>query len=240
MINEKQLISNYSYFWSSILPLQKIFQRKVNLESKSIGSSFLESNITGRRRSYISQVSFWVYLYSKKYNINILCNRYEKSIEDEIEKLCSKQFELYNKKIENLNKELSVYEWDEIYELARRLYKFFEVFHKGEDIEFNPEFKGCGFLDDCYGDILVNGCLYEIKMVDRNFRINDFQQILTYCSLNNISKQHDITKICILNPRAGKYFDAKLDDLSIMISGKDKSILYHEIMVFLTGDGISK
>lgn len=240
MISEKQLVSNYSFFWKSILPLQKIFQRKVNLEKCKTGDKFLESTIIGRRRSYISHVSFWVYFYSLKYKTNIISEKFDKRTEDKIESLCSKQFDEYNRGIENINAKLSMKEWNEIYKLAQRLYKFFDDLYENKNIEFNPRFKGCGFLDDCYGDILVGDCLYEIKMIDRNFRVNDFQQILTYCSLNSISKQYNINKVCILNPRSGEYFKADLDNLCIMISGKNKSKLFHEIIDFLTGGGISK
>lgn len=241
MINEKQLVNNYSSFWKSILPLQNIFQRKVNLDNKNTNDGFLKSDIVGRRRSYISQVSFWTYIYAINNNLNISNNKFDKDTENQIEELCSKQFDFYNKTIKDINKQLTKSEWDEIYELSKRLYKFFnDKYIKSEDIIFNPKFKGCGFLDDCCGDILIDGCLYEIKMVNRNFRVIDFQQILTYCSLNNLSKEYKIDRICMFNPRAGKYFVCDLNSFCIMISGKDKSILLHEIIDFFTGGGISK
>ncbi len=241
MINEKQFISNYNSFWDSVAPLQTIFQRKVRLDVQKTGEKPIRSTISGRRRSYISFVAQSLFMYAIKHDIELsISNRLSIDIESDIEKKSFLQFKYYSIEIPDLRSFLTNSEWIEIYNIAIRTLNFFKSRMNDTPIEFNPHFRGCGFVDTCYGDVYLDNCLYEIKMVDRNFRNIDFRQILTYCCLNKLSKRYVIERVNLYNPVHGVYFETNLNEFCYMISGKNENELLEEICSFMSGGSISK
>lgn len=241
MISEKQFISHYDSFWKDKLPFQNIFQRKINLEAENMEIGYLKSSIIGRRRSYLSQVAFMVYKFSVEKDIDLLKRKLSAKQQENIEKICHEQFKHYALEIHNINICLSNIEWNEVYELAKRLFIFYNKICLNQNVIFSPQFCGCGVVNQCYGDIFVGNCLYEIKMVDRNFRLSDIRQLLIYCVLNNIQgNKYDITEVCLLNPRSGKYFKKSINDFSIMLSGKEYLELSNDICDFITQEIIEE
>lgn len=240
MIGEKYFINNYSFFWESHLPMTNFFLRKMNTDLFEKQDEFLESKTNGRRRSLLSQVGFEIFGEAVRNKADIDSALVEDRFK-EIEEKCRVQLlELEDEDITHLLKKLDEYEINESVELAKRLDKYFSTHENLQEIIINPRFKGCGFIDFCYGDIVANNTLYEIKMVDRNFRSIDCRQLLTYCALNYMSNDYTIKNIGIYNPRRGKYFKISLDRFTLMISGKPSSVLLGEIIEFISGGGVSK
>jgi hypothetical protein len=88
-------------------------------------------------------------------------------------------------------------------------------------------------LDSCYGDVLAQNTLYEVKIVDRKLRSTDIRQLLIYCALNYNSRQFDIQAVSILNPRRGVEYIFKLERLTERIANRTPADLFHEITDFL-------
>jgi hypothetical protein len=123
---------------------------------------------------------------------------------------------------------------DEVVELARRLETRLLVEPRAKPLLIQPRFKGCGLLDSCYGDVLSEDCLFELKTVDRNLRSADLRQLLVYCALNHESQQYIIDSIAVLNVRRGIEFCFRIDDLMAKIARKTSAEVFHEITEFLS------
>ena len=119
--------------------------------------------------------------------------------------------------------------------LADRLESYFRNHPKERPIVVQPQFKGCGVLDSCFGDLITPGHLYELKMGDRNLRSSDIKQALTYCTLNYFSCQYEFANIVILNPRRGSEYTFDIEELASWISGRTAAELFHDIREFLYG-----
>ncbi|MEZ9426390.1 hypothetical protein AB4186_23920 [Vibrio lentus] len=99
----------------------------------------------------------------------------------------------------------------------------------------DPEFNGCGYINDAKGDILIDNTLIEIKSGERNFSIYDIRQVLVYCALNSYSKNRKkIEKIELFNPRMGISFSEDIDNLCRDLSSLSSQELYSEIEGFIT------
>lgn len=233
MISEKFFINNYQDLWNSFLPLARIFQRNINQNlERSKGIRLPELVLKGKRKSYLSYVSFNLlkeYLIKK----STLLNTVDKK---NIEESCQEIFKVYLFEDEKINEKLIDKEWEIINDLANNMYTFFTNEHDIKDLTINPRFAGCGIIDNCYGDLFGGNCLYEVKAVNRNFRIVDFKQILMYCCLNHVSKQYDIKEICLYNPLLCIYFKLDLNEFCLLISGKTYDQLFNEIINFISND----
>lgn len=237
MISEKQFIFSFSFFWKSILPTSTLFLKKINGELYTRQYEYLHSNITGRRRSFLSYVSFQIYvaIANKQFDQDDFSFQVYKSIEAEF----IKKFRELESEDPEITAPLDVTEFEETMILADRLNNFFST-TANEQIITNPSFKGCGYLNNCYGDIIADDTLYEIKMVNRNFRIQDCKQLLTYCALNHATKQYKINNVALFNSRSGKLIKMNIDDFCLTLSGKSSTSLFGEIIEFISGGGVSR
>jgi len=98
----------------------------------------------------------------------------------------------------------------------------------------SPVFAGCGWLDECNGDLLLDNMLCEVKSPDGKFRGWDLRQVLVYAALNFQSKAYDITTVCLVNARLGVVLKEDLEDLCFELSGTSASDLLGEIVTFIS------
>ena len=92
-------------------------------------------------------------------------------------------------------------------------------FFKERDIDlrkltFEPRFSGCGIIDECFGDILYEKTLYEVKAGERSFRSIDLRQVLVYCALDYAAGNRAISGVCLLNPRHGVHWYAPVSEIA--------------------------
>ena len=83
-----------------------------------------------------------------------------------------------------------------------------------------PVFDGCGTVDSCSGDLIVDSTLFEFKSVTRNFRGPDFRQVLTYLSLNALSPRFEILRVCLVNQRRGVIIAFDCEEFVRGLSGR--------------------
>lgn len=237
MISEKQFIYNFNFFWNSLLPTSSLLIKKINEDLYVRQNEYLQSSITGRRRSYISFISFQ--LFTKATEELIALDNFPYVSYQMIEGIYIDQFSELEEDDPDITSPLKSFEYSEALILAQRLLAYFSKISEGS-ITTNPAFKGCGFLNNCFGDTIVDETLYEIKMVNRNFRIQDCKQLLTYCALNYASKQYSISAVALYNPRSGKVATFKINDFCLLMSGKSSTVLFGEIIEFVSGGGVSR
>jgi hypothetical protein len=99
-------------------------------------------------------------------------------------------------------------------------YRHLHFFPQNDSVVLSPEFQGCGVVSACFGDVISDGCLFEIKAGDRGFRITDLRQLLIYSALAHSSKQLTFQSIALLNPRTGQFWKKTLDQVSLSIAGQ--------------------
>lgn len=107
---------------------------------------------------------------------------------------------------------------DEARVLAQRLVQFFERAIKSTLVGF-PAFPGCGWVDDCAGDIFGSGTLFEVKAGERLFRSIDLRQILIYGALDFAGKTYGVINVCLVNPRMGVFWHESLDNFVRILLG---------------------
>lgn len=106
----------------------------------------------------------------------------------------------------------------------------------GKSVQTRPRFSRCGIVDNCEGDIIVGTTLYELKNVERDFRIADLRQLLTYCALNHASRQYEIESIGLINARSGLTHRIDLNKFAFSTAGVSSSELFDDIIIYITAD----
>jgi hypothetical protein len=128
-------------------------------------------------------------------------------------------------------------EIEDIREQHSRMMRIFASDDSTSEIVAEPVFPGCGIIDTCIGDLLASNTLFEVKAGDRRFRSIDVRQLVTYATLNHISKRFEIRRVGLFNPRIGIRMEIGLDELCLEISGKNSVDLLTEItMAISSGD----
>ena len=124
--------------------------------------------------------------------------------------------------------------------LARRLTRFVQEHGWRGDVLVRPRFPGCGILSAAEGDLLLGRTLFEVKNVERNFRLADIRQLLSYCALNASARQYSIDTVGLVNAQRGLYYMIDLDQLALATSGAGANELLAEITDYLTTESLSR
>lgn len=237
MISERQLAKKYSSIWNELLPMSDRFMRRLNLEAKRYVEPF-SSNIPPAYNALINEVSYRLYKHKNKLDnfdadADADANEYDRVFSDAkvyIEKLSNQSLKL--------NLDLKVAIDHDIQLLCDRLSLFYEQ-NNEKNIQFDPEFNGCGIIDACFGDIVAGETLYEIKAGAREFRAIDLRQLIIYLALNAQSKSFDIKNIALLNPRTGKYWIEDVNEVFLSVSGSTSVEILSNFIAIVSQDRLS-
>lgn len=235
MISEKVFIKNYPGFWNSLFPLQNTFLRGVTLDC-SRHQLEIELHTSGRRFSFVSEVGFQLFAQCRSKKSSIDDIGYGNDLYEFIENQCRNKFELFHDDDLTIRNPLSIDEYSDAIKVAKLLNNKFRI----NGVIVNPKFLGCSIVDACYGDVLVDSTLYEIKTVSRNFNIMDFRQLITYCTLNYISKSFHINSIGLYNPKKDLSYEISLDMFASAIAGVSIYEIYWSVINFISGNDSSK
>lgn len=134
----------------------------------------------------------------------------------------------------NLYEKLEIYSIAETLELYRKT-----ISNKAVPLPY-PQFSGCGTLDACCGDLIVDDILVEVKSGNRNFRSMDIRQVLIYCALNSVQRKYDIRSVSCVNPRRGVYFLVDLDTLCLQFASLSASEVLAELVYIISSGDISR
>ncbi|MDD3236658.1 MAG: hypothetical protein PHV37_01000 [Candidatus Gastranaerophilales bacterium] len=248
MINEKQFAKYHTSLWKAILPLSNNAVKNINCIYSKTFTPIVISEYAPERRSLINHCAFNISKCAQKNKISIKdlkknISTYTKAID-----LTQNQLKLFVKRDRTSIETPSNIELEEIFSLSENIEKMLIIKHRNDTKIFNPKFKGCGILDDCYGDILIKNVLYEIKSTisstqkcpNKNLRAIDLRQLLIYCALNYKSKQYTIKQVAYYNPKIGQYFLMDVQDLCLLVSGKNDIELFEEIINYVSDYDKSK
>jgi len=233
MISERKFSNSFSSFWNELLPTADSFVKRINLSLRRYclpTNSKLETNRD--RRAVINELAFRFFM--------CLAKRKDLSMEDKVKLSIkvSKYIENFSPNI-HIDLPISEEELSEAESLVTSLSLYFLSSNINELI-FWPTFKGCGKIHSCKGDIMDSGKLIEVKAGDRNFRIIDIRQVITYLSLNFLSNQYAIENVVLLNPRKGLSFETTVDFLIEGCSRRKPVDVFADIIDFLSSELLSK
>lgn len=241
MINEKRFAETYNSFWNTILPLSANAIRSLKTISHNISNELDKYEYLPRRRAIINHFAFNLYKYSIKNNIFVLSIKDSPKLVERLVNLTQNQLKSFiSKDLPDL-KYLRDVEILEAFEMANYMETFFKNHYKWQSrkIVANPKFPGCGFIKNCYGDILINKDLYEIKATKKFFETKDIRQLLTYCALNFNSKKYIIENVGVYNPKMGSYFKININDLCLLFSGNNSIFVFSNIIDFVSSFDMS-
>jgi hypothetical protein len=232
MISERKFSTSFSSFWNELLPTADSFLRRMNLSLERYclpTESRFETNRD--RRAVINELSFRLFI--------ALAKGKEISFKDKMELAVT-----VSNYIENLSPNIKIEqpvskeELSEAEDLADSLKSYFT---KSEILSLNfwPLLQGCGKMHACRGDIINNNKLIEVKAGDRHFRMTDIRQIITYLSLNSISKQFVLENIALVNPRRGLSFETTVENFIENCSQRKPVDIFGDIIEFLSTENIS-
>ena len=232
MMSERKFANSFSSFWNELLPTADTFVRRMNLSLDRYCRPIEAILQTDRdRRSLINELSFRLFMEFSKGEILSFNEKKDLSIK------VSKYIEKLSPNI-NLNQQITEAELGEAESLSSSLTNYFPK-NQITALKFWPLFKGCGRINACKGDILCNDKLIEVKAGDRHFRITDIRQLITYLSLNSISKQYEIKRVGLVNPRKGLSFETTVDILIEDCSRKKPVDVFGDVIDFISSEIIS-
>jgi hypothetical protein len=233
MISERKFSNSFSSFWNQLLPTADSFVRRLNLASERFTEPLDSSLPVDRdKRAMINELAFR--LFKEKVKSGKISSDKIRSLKQDVRSYIERLAPNIKK-----NTVLSKVDLIEAEEIAESLSGYFYK-HDFTKIIFWPLFKGCGRLDACQADIIYKNKLIEVKAGDRHFKIADLRQVITYLALNFYSQQHKLVNIALVNPRTGKEFECRIDDLIESCSGRKSVDVFSDVIDFVSREVESK
>jgi hypothetical protein len=230
LITEKHFTLSHSAFWHHLLPMSEHCVRQANLFASRFSEPY-ESILPASQRGIINEIAFQLFL---KGSVNPKTTSHLSGSEED---LCVRNALLHISTLRQFSrhppKPPDSKGMEEAHNLAERLNIFFETLSP-KRVLGSPAFSGCGLVERCFGDVICDSVLFEIKAGDRGFRSSDFRQLLCYWALNYASKNYEITEVCLLNPRLGLYVRTELEQLSRQLSGRTSMEVLADIVEYIS------
>jgi hypothetical protein len=242
MISEHKFVTSFTSAWREVMPLGDNYWRKQNLlllPKQPIVKNVAAPDIRGLVNE-LAFMSFCEILESSASHESLL--PYSKDMDKRIATTVTNSIPSAVSYINRLPFTNEVSSDDighdctsEAQYLVRNLLRFFPL---NGAYELRPKFNGCGLLSACEGDLISNGCLYEIKAGDRPFRISDIRQLLVYAALAYANDSLSFDRIGLCNPRKGLIWVKSIDSVCQSVSGQRASeVLANLILHFDSIDG---
>jgi hypothetical protein len=232
MMSERKFSNSYTSFWTQLLPTVEAFVRQMNLANERFCAPVGSVTKDRDKRSVVNELGFRLFR-AKAMGMEItyeLKEISERETRSYIERLIPGAVKI---------PPLSVKETAESERIAAALATCFGA-EALPRLDFWPVFQGCGRLESCRGDIINGAILVEVKAGDRNFRVVDVRQVITYLALNFASKQYSLSKVAFINPRICKSYECGIDNLVEHSSGRKAVEVFEDIIEFLSAETGSK
>ena len=242
MITASTFSRLYSSFWRDVAPTTELFVRRVNLGQYERDFPEMTTSTEPMRRGVINELAFALFCESVKRQKRWPSAASDLTLDEIRAVAATLPFLAANKEVGRATHppEPNDEEIADIREQHVRMMRVFTHDYSPSDIVIEPAFPGCGIIDTCKGDLLVSTTLFEVKAGDRSFRSVDVRQLITYVTLNQISKRFVIDRVGLFNPRVGIRREINLENLCFEISGKKSVELLSEITLAISSGEISR
>ncbi|MEM9546273.1 MAG: hypothetical protein AAGA77_09870 [Bacteroidota bacterium] len=252
MISEKKFIAQYKNFWNEIFPGLNNYIRKINrrnvsndengdksvLEEEGELSIQINTDLIG----FVNDIAFAFFdseINGKKLRIT------KKSVIQEYEKI--KRLHKY-RYFRNPDKDGSSIA-DEI-QLIRKIKERLIKKYAEHQPFVAPNFYGCGFQNEVFGDIIYKETLVEVKArgnksekgISAGFLSRDIIQLFIYAALYFSEQREErieprfgqLLNFELYNPRIGCTWHENIDIVAENISGGSSTDIFDEIIRFLS------
>ena len=241
MISERKLASEFKGFWQELLPL-------LSPQFVSLFNSAYITRLTNEWGMPVNGVTIRRGVEHHDLTAELAFNLSRMSYElkqstDEVFRNPALRSQATDSLLQVLEKyegvrpstaELNEDEWADARELADVYHIFIANFSAEQTIQFSPEIKGAGFMSLCRGDISIDGKLYEVKTVNRNFAGKDIRQLILYLALQAATGERRWHTGGVFNPRRAVTASFSVDSLIRNISGGRGTVeVFQEIIDFL-------
>jgi hypothetical protein len=222
MISELFFARERGGFWHELLPMEEKFVRELNMFGTKQFTRRARALVSRFDRDFVNELAFRIFQATASKR-NVLAIR---SLERTKLRIVVDETYAYIQRFRSNSKRpseplsITPKHVTEAQLIAQRLRKCFQTEMFLGSIVFNPEFRGCGIVDEATGDIYTDGTLFEVKAGDRSFRATDVRQLLTYSALNHASEQYSIVRLGLVNPRYGTQAIFKLEDCCLQMAGE--------------------
>jgi hypothetical protein len=238
VISEKSLAVGYSSVWRSLLPLGESFTRHVNSQLERFAAP-MRMDAKAVRVAIVSELGFRFFsallggsVYREGGVVGPIDKRESLELEA-VEYIAGMQSSTDTGLVTREEQSMAM-------ELANRIQTFLSMYEPDSFVVASPSFRGCGFVDDCNGDLLVGDTLYEIKNVERQFRAIDIRQLLVYCGLAKSDGGLRFKYVGLLNARHGTFIKLSIDQVAFGLSGVSGSDLLEQIIKFISREQTSR
>jgi len=233
VISETFFCSHYSSIWRSLTPSLEDCVRRYNLTEYDRIWPPLPSISDPARRGLINEASFVFF-----------CENYGKARADISRDLDNLLAEAFSKSASFLQLELGKIEGlekREVVAMAGRLETFFATSSwSGQgNLQISPDFRGCGILGSCRGDVIKGKTLFEVKAGERKFRSIDFRQLLVYMALRYAENRSVFERMGIVNPRTGISIAVDTELFCRDAAGLDPYELFERVLSALSANLVS-
>jgi hypothetical protein len=238
MISETTLAASYASFWRALTPNSERIIRRLNMGADRYYYP-IQGASSPDRRGFINEIGFR--LFSATHGTGI-----QSSSEYNAKKSAAVQMARdYVSRLDGVDPtdltEPTGLEIAEAEEIARSISIFVTQQDSGHSVvRISPPFQGCGIIDACFGDILIDDKLIEVKAGERSFRATDIRQLLVYCALNAISRTYAISHVGCVNPRRGTYFVVDINTLCLELSSESSVQVLSDLTYFASSGDISR
>lgn len=241
VISERQFAHGFGSFWRQILPDTDRFVRKLNLTRNRFDYE-VDNVASPERRGMINEAAFLLTAAANAQGVlEPLKIDLRDSLVNEAVSHAASKVALLDGREPVPQESVSLDERREILFLVDSTYSFIrEMGWSTSEFEFSPRFKGCGFLNECIGDLLGPNAMVEIKAGDRSFRSADIRQALVYVVLHYASEGQLIENIVLMNPRSGTYSLVSVVDMCRGMGGESAESVIRELINFLCGMSLSR
>ncbi|MDF2931373.1 MAG: hypothetical protein K0R36_704 [Chryseobacterium sp.] len=229
MISERDLAEKFTDVWKQHFPLLTASYMKLFNEArpKIVNQEIATNHSEDIRYDLVSQLAFNIVekVSSKKIDYDDVWK--EKNLESIIEKTA---LEIWRKSLSY--KEINLLETEKS-DCQNICNNIFEFLNKTTVVSnsFKPRFSGYGIISDLIGDLEIDGILYEIKTVQRNFRSSDIKQLIIYLALSHVQGDVIWEYAGLYNPRKGTYCVFNVEKLIYHISaGKSTSESFKSLL----------
>lgn len=240
MISASSFCRIYSSYWRDLTPTAEIFVRRLNLAHYERDFPEMKVATSPDRRGLINEIAFSAFCFSirngKTWQSGPISAEEIQAVFSHLHFAQGSYRDLDPASIPFV----AAPEIEDISEQHRRLMLLFAPSLVSSNLVAEPQFQGCGIIDTCRGDLLVDDTLYEVKAGDRLFRSIDIRQLVTYSALNQLSKQFTINYVGLVNPRVGISAKLALDELCVEISGRGAIELLSDIASSISSGEISR
>jgi hypothetical protein len=226
LITEKLFVLNHSAFWGKLLPMEHSYIRIINRMCKTIYKP-LGSTSSSSQRGVINEVGFRLFRAKTLYR-ELTDELVSECIDDGLNHILHMRQLNRTPAMRPSNDDLA-----EARKIAERLLTYFGP-RMQTSIAVFPRFSGCGWLEQCEGDVLSDNVLFEIKAGARHFRNIDLRQLLAYGALNFASKQYDIHMIGLFNPRLGRLFIEDVETVCRFLCGRSAVDVFGDIVDYVS------